>query len=651
MAGKGSEIKEYMVGLEVFDKTAGFDPKVDSTVRTEASKLRSRLERFYETDSQQPEIRIRIPKGGYAAVFETSAAPPEAGGQWKRWGIATGVVVLVAAVAIPLWLRSRPHLSQPSRVVPLANLPGMEVYPRFSPDGTKVVFAWVSDPDRRSIYVRDIDGVAPRRLTNVSGYDAFPAWSPDGKTIAFYRTDAVMLAPAAGGPERKLVDASDVSWLAWSPNGAYLAITRRPEADQASRVYLVSSSTGEAHAITSPAAASPGDVACVFSPDGAQVAFVRNNGDGDWAIEVTGVQGGSTRTLLQDRYRILGLDWLARTNEIVFAWERDGVRRLWRIPASARLGVAATRLGGLDSDARNPAVWSARSGTQVRVAFETRSGDTDIFQERLAAGGKPVAFASSSAIERAPQFSFDGAWVAFLSGRSGSVQVWVAKPDGSGLRQLTHFPGSILDVSEPAWNRDGASLVVSAFESGDWRAYIVRTSDGTARRVSQETSQERQASWSADGKWIYFSSDRSGRTEIWKMPAAGGAAVQVTKNGGEQPVESAGGDRVFFVRDAKSRGLWSMPASGGPETLVIPNAAPGWWQVMRDCIYFADYGETPTVLKRVALDGSASVRVKALAELTTTNKPGMTVAPDGGSMLYSKPVYSVADLVLAEYAR
>ncbi|HLJ50146.1 MAG TPA: hypothetical protein VKU01_29235 [Bryobacteraceae bacterium] len=663
MAGKGGEIKEYLVGLEVFDKNEGFDPKTDSTVRTEASKLRLRLERFYESDGRPPEVRIRIPKGGYAAVFESMAAPAEPEPEravsprrlrWKPLGIAVGTAVVAALIAIPLWLRTRPQLSHPTRVVPFSNLPGMEVYPRFSPDGQKVAYAWVWEPDRRSIYVRDIDGPSPRRLTNTAAYDAFPAWSPDGRTIAFYRGDpfsAVMLVPAGGGQETKLLDAKDVSWLAWSPDGKYLALARRPGPEQASRIYIVSSATGEARPITSPPVTSPGDLACVFTPDGSQIAFVRNNADGDWALLITPVQGASARTLLRDRYRMLGLDYLTKTGEIVFAWERDGARRLWRIPAGGGLGASPQRLGGLDTDARDPAVWAAATGKPVRVVFETRAGDTDIFRQKLTSGAKPVPFASSSALERAPQFSPEGSRVAFLSDRSGKPQIWLAAADGTGLLQLTNFPAPVLDLSEIAWRPDGLALAVSAFEEGDWRAYIVGAADGTARRLSSETTQQRVPSWSADGKWIYFSSNRSGRPEIWKTAASGGASVQVTRNGGDEPVESPRGDRLFYVRDEKSRGIWSMAVTGGPETLAVPNAVPGWWQVTKDAIYFVDYAEAPASLRRVGFDAAEGVRLCLLPEFATVYKPGMTISPDGGTMLYSKPVYSLADLVLAEYSQ
>src|SRR5262245_12128539 len=72
--GRGSHIKEYSVALQVFDKPDSFDPKADSTVRSEASKLRTKLQLYYETDGRQDPVIISIPKGGYAAEWRVRSA-------------------------------------------------------------------------------------------------------------------------------------------------------------------------------------------------------------------------------------------------------------------------------------------------------------------------------------------------------------------------------------------------------------------------------------------------------------------------------------------------------------------------------------------------------------------------------------------------
>src|SRR5215831_9938081 len=68
--GNGERIKEYVIAIEVFEKAEDYDPQADSTVRTEASKLRSRLTRYYETEGREDLLVITIPKGSYVPQFE-----------------------------------------------------------------------------------------------------------------------------------------------------------------------------------------------------------------------------------------------------------------------------------------------------------------------------------------------------------------------------------------------------------------------------------------------------------------------------------------------------------------------------------------------------------------------------------------------------
>ena len=79
-AGRGDELKEYVVGVQVFGKESSFDPRTDPIVRVQARRLRARLSRYYPDEGQQDELIIELPKGGYAPAFKRresrAAAPP-----------------------------------------------------------------------------------------------------------------------------------------------------------------------------------------------------------------------------------------------------------------------------------------------------------------------------------------------------------------------------------------------------------------------------------------------------------------------------------------------------------------------------------------------------------------------------------------------
>ena len=72
--GRGDQLKEFVVGVQVFDKESSFDPRNDPIVRVQARRLRTRLATYYLEEGQNDEILIELPKGGYAAVFKKRGA-------------------------------------------------------------------------------------------------------------------------------------------------------------------------------------------------------------------------------------------------------------------------------------------------------------------------------------------------------------------------------------------------------------------------------------------------------------------------------------------------------------------------------------------------------------------------------------------------
>src|SRR5476649_2724191 len=65
MAGRSEQLKEFVIGVEVFDKGPSFDPRSDPIVRVQARRLRAQLARYYHEEGQADEILIELPKGGY----------------------------------------------------------------------------------------------------------------------------------------------------------------------------------------------------------------------------------------------------------------------------------------------------------------------------------------------------------------------------------------------------------------------------------------------------------------------------------------------------------------------------------------------------------------------------------------------------------
>ncbi len=74
--GEGDQLKEYRLGTEVFDRPTDYDPRLDSIVRVEARRLRSKLAEYFEGPGRADPVLIRVEKGGYAATFESAPAGP-----------------------------------------------------------------------------------------------------------------------------------------------------------------------------------------------------------------------------------------------------------------------------------------------------------------------------------------------------------------------------------------------------------------------------------------------------------------------------------------------------------------------------------------------------------------------------------------------
>jgi serine/threonine-protein kinase len=71
LEGRQNALKEYLVGVEVFNKLETFDPRIDSIVRVEARRLRSKLERYYQTEGREDNVVIQFRKGSYVPILAT----------------------------------------------------------------------------------------------------------------------------------------------------------------------------------------------------------------------------------------------------------------------------------------------------------------------------------------------------------------------------------------------------------------------------------------------------------------------------------------------------------------------------------------------------------------------------------------------------
>ncbi|WP_321470552.1 protein kinase [uncultured Paludibaculum sp.] len=639
--------------LDVAEAIGAAEPRPPSTFNPRiSSSLNVLLLRMLAKD---PARRPSAAEVGAALV--ALAAPPR---HFSPRGIAIAVAVLVVIIAPVGWWASkalrRTPPETPLNLTPLTSFAGSKDCPAISLDGTMIAFAWDGGKQgtRRNIYVMKAGGTEARRLS-VSKYDdAWPAWSPDGLTIAFVRrlsgTETfVYVIPASGGVERRVWEGG--SAVSWAPDGKSLLVSRPRASKGSGGIVLLSLETGERRQLTT----APGafDEFASFSPNGEWIGFARIARSLE--VFVLPARGGTPKQLTFDRRPKTGrLAWTGDSREIVYSTEREfGGAGLWRVPIA---GGAPRRITGLLQFAGNPTI--SRNGNLL-VYTETWL-DSNIYRSEgagfsssgvLGRFGRPERVIASSREDHSPSYSPDGSQIAFISNRTSQSELWTARRDGSGERQLTHFNGF---AGTPRWSPDGQSIAFD-LRSDQLNIWVIRAQGGAPRQLTTDSSNHMTPSWSPDGAWIYFASNKSGQMQIWKMTADGRNATQLTRTGGEEPLPSANGETIYYTRKRVESDLWEIPAAGGTERPVRGMESftriGRSWGVIPQGIYFVS-GEEEGREDAVRFFSFATRRVTALGVSQARSFVGpISLSRNGRELLTVRMDQRVNDLMLIDNFR
>ena len=391
--------------------------------------------------------------------------------------------------------------------------------------------------------------------------------------------------------------------------------------------------SGELRELTAPPLYSAGDTRPAYSPDGSQLAFIRGDPAGNQDIWVMPAGGGEARRLTQDQLRVRGITWDPDGEHVVFSGFANGTYSIWRmdIRTGHRSWLALPGEWAFD-----PAV-ASRAGTLVYVdnRFEKNIWRVHLGESDEASQSYEVLI-SSTRWDSEPQYSPDGARVAFTSSRGGTLEIWLADADGRNLLRLTRFEGPF--VGNPRWSPDGRSLVFFATSEGFAAVYAVDVAGGQPRRLTRPVANALPASWSQDGNWVYYASDAEDGWQIWKMRPDGTQPLRVTRSGGRSAREDGEGRWLYVVRPDRP-GLWRLPAreEEGEDGLevVMPDfpLSPGYenWFLQGQKFYSLVPGEGAPLALSVDLVTGA---VDSLAAVPGIASPSLTVSPDERFLLF-----------------
>jgi eukaryotic-like serine/threonine-protein kinase len=479
-----------------------------------------------------------------------------------------------------------------------------------SPDGQRLVFAAKGESGTHELWVREIDSLAAQPLPGtVGGYHPF--WSPDSRSIGFFASGKLKRIALTGGPAVSLADAADARGGTWNRDDV---IVFCPNAyGPLHRVSV----TGGAPTPLTELDKSKGESTHrwpFFLPDGTHFLFTtrigggglggENTGSGNVSVSLGSLDGAPPRVLLPARSNAAyASGYLLFLRETTLMAQRFDERSLalsgeaFPLAEGVQYDQAFSRgtfsvsdngvlvYQGGQSELGSMLLWYDRSGKQIGSV-----GQKDLYLEislspdrkQLAAymrdarlspadiwiydvsRGLRTRFTFDPFSDETPVWSPDGNKIAFASSRKRNFNLYMKTVTGAGAEEL------LLETEEQkfpsSWSPDGRYL-----------AYYVTANPTTGKDVwilplfgdrkpfpfAQTSFNEGDAEFSPDGHWIAYSSDESGREEVYVTSFPNpGRKWQVSSAGGMNPRWRRDGNEIYYLNQENAMAATEVSSKG-----------------------------------------------------------------------------------------
>jgi Tol biopolymer transport system component len=528
--------------------------------------------------------------------------------RWAGWLLAASLLAGVLALS---GIYSRPD--RPEALTVEFNVPppeaasfAMDVAVAVSPDGTSLALRAVGRDGQESLWVRPMDSSIARQLPGTAGALGF-FWSPDNQSIAFFSAGKLRKIDIRGGPAVELCDFPVSSINAsgtWSHDGAILFA---PAGIGSEGLYRISRQGGAVERVTQvDSSRHELHLGPHFLPDGRHFLFTVRFDGGAFGIHLGSLDGSASRLLIQGaangfytRPRGSSHGYiLFERNRVLMAQRFDEGRQqvlgeplvvskqplsYWRAFSASENGVLAYRGGSPDC----ALVWMNREGRAVEI-LPVKGDYREIAlspDESIVALGKMEAGSSNishiwlmellrNTVTRLtsvppnnwyPVWSPDGLRIAFSSSRDGPFNLYVRAASGAGGDEA--LLKSAAWKSASSWSSDGRFLAYWAsdpkMKSDIW---ILPVSGGKPFPFLQTEYNELHPEFSPDGHWIAYTSDESGRQEIYvrkfEAGSAGADARRISIEGGSHPKWRRDGRELFYL--SADRKLMSVEIGASP---------------------------------------------------------------------------------------